>query len=90
MPGRLEEAVAGFEQLNRLALQLKMKASGRYHPHSRDRMTMRSRRLPRRKFDAGAFDQANGWARRGHFLFQERLAFQRREARVGHSDRLHA
>ena len=65
MPGRLEEAVAGFEQLNRLALQLKMKASGRYHPHSRDRMTMRSRRLPRRKFDAGAFDQANGWLAEG-------------------------
>jgi hypothetical protein len=57
VPGRFEETVAGFEQLNRLAFQLKMKASGRHHPHSRDRMAMQSSRLPRREFDPCAFDQ---------------------------------
>ena len=87
--GRLEETVAGFEQLNRLAFQLKVESFRPSPPHSRDRMTMQSRRLPRRKFDASAFDQANGWVRRGQFLFQERFALQRREVRVGHSDRLY-
>jgi hypothetical protein len=54
MSGRLEETVAGLEQLNRLAFQLKMKASGRHHPDGRDRMAMQSRRLPRREFDPRA------------------------------------
>jgi hypothetical protein len=72
VPGRLEEAVAGFEKLNRLAFELKVEASGRHHAHGRDRMTMHSRRLPRRKFDTGALDQAHGRVRRRQLLFQER------------------
>jgi hypothetical protein len=84
VPGRFEETVAGFEQLNRLAFQLKMKASGRHHPHSRDRMAMQSSRLPRREFDPCAFDQAHGRVRGRQLLFQERFAFERREGRVGH------
>ena len=40
---RLEETVAGFEQLNRLPFQLKIEASRRHHAHGRDRMTMQSR-----------------------------------------------
>jgi hypothetical protein len=90
MAGRLEETVASFEKPSRLPFQLKIKASGRHHAHSRDRMAMQSRRLAGRKFYAGAFDQANGWIRRGQFLFHERFALQRREVRVGRGDRLHA
>ena len=33
-------------------------------------MTMQSRRLPGREFDAGAFDQADGGVRGGQLLFQ--------------------
>ena len=63
--GRLEEAVAGLEQLNWLAFQLKVKASGRHHADGRDRMAMQSGRLSRREFDPRAFDQANGRVRGG-------------------------
>src|ERR1700722_16118126 len=86
VPGRFEETVAGFEQLNRLAFQLKMKASRRHHADGRDRMAVQSGGLSRSEFDASAFDQANGWVRRGQFLFQERFALESRETRVGHSD----
>ena len=46
---------------------------------------MQSRRLPRRKFDPGAFNEAHGRIRRGQLLFQQRFAFERRERCVGNS-----
>jgi hypothetical protein len=54
--GRLEETVPGLEQLNRLSFQLEVKAPGGHYANGRNRMTMQSRRLARRKFDPRAFD----------------------------------
>jgi hypothetical protein len=59
-PGRLEKAVAGLEKTRRLALFMEVETSRRHHADGRDRMTMQSGRLPRRKSDARAFDQTDG------------------------------